>query len=231
MHEGHRKRMISKLFGKKEMLTDHEMLEILLFYTIPRKNTNEIAHALIDNFGNLYNCLTSPVDSLITVEGVGEKTAAFLVTVGEIFTRIDKQNNNLPIVFSYESSKKALIDSFKHYTEEKFLALFLNKKGQIILRKIFCSHSDNSVSVSVDNLLHGVLSQKPYSVVICHNHISGNCQPSFTDDKATEKIYLALRLHNVILYDHIIVSGDNSYSYHYEGRLEQIINNLKTIID
>ena len=90
MHEGHRKRLIQKLLDKKEVLSDHELLEILLFFAIPRKNVNEEAHRLIDDFGSLKNVLNVDADTLESVEGIGEKSAVFLSLIGEIYRRADE---------------------------------------------------------------------------------------------------------------------------------------------
>ena len=137
MHEGHRERLISKLIEGSTILSDHEILEILLFYTIPRKNTNEQAHLLLDNFGSLKGCFNADYSALVAIQGIGHKTASFIVTLGEIFRRMEEDKHQLPTIFSYDACKQILIDSFKHLNEEKFVALFLNKSGEIILRKIF----------------------------------------------------------------------------------------------
>lgn len=226
MHEGHRERLISKLIEGNTLLSDHEILEILLFYSIPRKNTNELAHKILDVFGSLKSCLSADYHSLISIEGVGHKTASFLVTIGEIFTRIEQDKNKLPIIFSYDGCKKMLVESFKNFSEEKFVAFFLNKSGEIVLRRIFCSHSENMVQLNVSELLKGVLIKKPHSVVVCHNHLSNSEKPSLADDRATKTLYLALRVQNIILYDHIIVSGDKTYSYRASDRLSKIIQSV-----
>ncbi len=230
MHEGHRERLISKLLEGNTILSDHEILEILLFYSIPRKNTNEQAHLILDNFGSLKACFSADHSALMAIEGIGHKTASFIVTLGEIFRRMEEDKHQLPIIFSYDGCKKILIDSFKHLSEEKFVALFLNKSGEIILRKIFSSHSDNMVNIDISDLLKGVLIKKPKSVVICHNHLSGINQPSFCDDNATAKIHLALKLNNITLSDHIIVAGNKTFSYRASDRLTTIINNIKEFL-
>ena len=230
MHEGHRERLISKLIEGSTILSDHEILEILLFYAIPRKNTNEQAHLLLDNFGSLKGCFNADYSALVAIQGIGHKTASFIVTLGEIFRRMEEDKHQLPTIFSYDACKQILIDSFKHLNEEKFVALFLNKSGEIILRKIFSSHSDSMVNIDIAELLKGTFVKKPNSVVICHNHLSGNSKPSYSDDKATEKIYLTLKLNNIALNDHIIVAGDKTFSYRASDRLEKIIKNVNGIL-
>ena len=222
MHAGHRERLISKLIGGNTLLSDHEILEILLFYTIPRKNVNDLAHRLISSFGSLQGCFSADYHSLISIEGVGHKTATFIITMGEIQARIAKNTNELPVIFSFDSCKQMLINSFRGSTEEKFCALFLDKQGKIVFRKIFSSHENNEVTIDIGELLKGTLVKKPHGVVICHNHLSNNCNPSDTDDRSTEKIYLALKLNGISLIDHIIVAGDKAFSYHVYDKLEAI---------
>ena len=222
MHEGHRERLISKLIGGNTLLSDHEILEILLFYTIPRKNVNDLAHRLINSFGSLQGCFSADYHSLLSIEGVGHKTATFIVTLGEIQARIEKNNNELPTIFSFDSCKQMLINSFRGATEEKFAALFLDKQGKIIFRKIYSSHSNSEVNVDLSELVKGTLVRKPHSVVICHNHLSNNINPSDADDKATEKIYMILKINGIALVDHIIVSGDKAFSYHVYDKLDAI---------
>ena len=231
MHEGHRERLISKLIEGNTLLSDHEVLEILLFYAIPRKNVNEIAHNLMSAFGSLLGCLTADYNSLISVDGIGHKTATFLVTLGEIQTRITDQKVHIPEILSFDQCKQLLINSFRGLTEEKFGALFLDKQGKIIFRKFFSSHSDHSVCVDVSELLKGVLSRKPHGVILCHNHVSGNPTPSDIDDKSTQKIYAILKLNDIALLDHIIVSGDKAYSYRVYDRLDTIKKKVDQNID
>jgi DNA repair protein RadC len=230
MHEGHRERLISKLIANTDSLSSHEVLEILLFYSIPRKNTNGLAHKLLDTFGDLSGVFSANYDALIAVEGIGHKTATFLTTLKAINNRIEQEKPNAPVIYSYDSCKSMLINSFRGATEEKFVALFLNKNGMIITRKIFSSHSDNMVNFDLNELLKGVISMKPVSAVICHNHISGTPLPSYSDDKATEKIYLTLKLNNVVLYDHIIVSGDKTFSYRVSDRLSIVEKNISKLL-
>ena len=230
MHEGHRERLIAKLISNENILSPHEVLEILLFYAIPRKDVNELAHRLLDTFGTIEGCLTADYDSLIAINGVGHKTATFFTTLNTLNNIISEEKNKMPVIFSFDSCKQMLINSFRGATEEKFVAFFLDKRGTILVRKIFSSHSTNMVNFDLSDLIKGVLSKKPHSAVICHNHLSGNPKPSYSDDVATEKIMLSLKISNVILYDHIIVSGDNIFSYRSANRLDAIESKVNKII-
>lgn len=230
MHEGHRERLIAKLISNENILSPHEVLEILLFYAIPRKNVNELAHKLLDTFGTIEGCLTADYDSLIAIDGIGHKTATFFTTLNKLISIIAEEKNKMPAIFSFDGCKQMLINSFRGATEEKFVAFFLDKRGTILVRKIFSSHSANMVNFDLTDLLKGSLSKKPHSAVICHNHLSGNAKPSYCDDIATEKIMLTLKLSNVILYDHIIIAGENTFSYRSANRLDAIESKVNKII-
>lgn len=226
MHEGHRKRMISKLLSDDQLLTDHELLEILLFYAVPRKNVNGTAHNLLDAFGTLENVMSSDADALIGVEGVGERTAAFIVAIEKIYRRMQSHPSQNPSLISYDVSRRYLIDTFRGLNEEKFIALFLNKQGYLVMRKVFSSHSACSVDIDLTELQKGLAAKKPYSVIIAHNHLSGSPLPSLCDDETTEKLTAVLRLNGVILNDHIIVSGDKTYSYSSSGKMDKYKRNV-----
>lgn len=222
MHEGHRRRMIGKLLNKKEVLSDHEILEILLFYCIPRKNVNELAHRLLDAFGCLNNVINSEPETLCSVDGVGMKTAEFLVALSEGFKRAKETDVVFPELFSFESCKPVLKLAFKNMSSEVFMALFLDKKSKIIMRKIFCSHSHSIVEITLKELTRGIEYAKPEGVIICHNHLSGNVNPSSYDDEATLLIQQALSPFSIKLIDHIIVTNNDFYSYHSNRRLEAL---------
>ena len=100
MHEGHRKRMIERLENGEAGLSDHEILELLLFNAIPRKNTNEIAHALLNKFGSISAISRADLESLKAVEGIGEGTAAYLRCVFLLMERMKfEPEKNFPIFY------------------------------------------------------------------------------------------------------------------------------------
>lgn len=229
MHEGHRERMLKKLLSNSD-LSDHELLEILLFYAIPRKNVNELAHSILNSFGDIRKVFAADGAALKSIEGVGDRTAAFLITIGKCMRVCEEKGFKTLPKFSYEDFKKPLIAAFKPFTEEKFVAFYLDACGNTVLRKIFSSHSSSFVEIDTRELVKGVLLTEPKSVVVCHNHLSGDVSPSYSDDKATRQIYAALRFHGVRLSDHIIVCGEKTYSYNSDGKLLKIIDEIEQII-
>ena len=94
------------------------------------------------------------------------------------------------------------------------------------MRKTFSSHSEYTVNIELGELQKGIAAKKPNSVIIAHNHLSGNPKPSILDDETTEKLTAILKLNNVILSDHIIVAGDKTYSYRSAGKLDKYYRNM-----
>lgn len=223
MHEGHRRRMINKLMDKADSLSEHEILEIMLYYCIPRINVNEIAHALLNSFGNLYNVLNSDVTTLCNVPGVGMKTAEYFSAVREFYKRVQKSEYSKISLLNFESCKPVLKLAFKNIESEAFVALYLDKSGNLLFKKTFCSHSIANVNINLSELVKGLNFERIESVIVAHNHLSGNETPSFSDDKATIQIFECLGKINVKLSDHIIVCENNFFSYRTSGRLFELI--------
>lgn len=221
VHKGHRERQTEKILQKNK-LSNHEILEILLFYAIPRKDVNELAHSLLNSFGSLKRVFEADAEMLKSVKGVGDRTAAFLIAIGRCIDICAHENEPLPQRFSYDDFKPSLIAAFKPFSEEKFVAFYLDTKGKILLRKIFSNHSPSYVEIKTDELLKGVFSVGASAVVVCHNHLSGDPNPSYSDDRATAAICGSLLSTGVRLADHIIVAGENTFSYRASGRLDKI---------
>lgn len=221
LHKGHRERQIEKLLSGGK-LSNHEILEILLFYAIPRKDVNELAHVLLNSFGSLKRVFEADPEMLESVDGVGERTAAYLAAIGKCLDLCMTEKQPEPVRFSYNDFKPALIAAFKPFSEEKFVAFYLDAKGRILLRKIFSNHSPAFVEIKTGELLKGVFSVSASSIVVCHNHLSGDPTPSYSDDRATASVLNALLSTGVKLADHIVVAGENTFSYRASGRLDEI---------
>lgn len=222
LHEDHRQRMKNRLANNADSLSRHELLEILLFYAIPRKNVNPLAHILVDRFVTLDNVLHATEEELLGVEGVGKNTADFLVCVGKIADRIEQERTKTPGVYSYHSVREYLISFYKSARQEFFVVFFLDSKRNIIAQRRFTSDNSRRVLFDMKDLTSSISALKPAGVVITHNHPSGNPSPSDSDIATTRRIFALLRFTGVRLFDHIIVSDDSAYSFFYEGMLEKI---------
>lgn len=221
IHDGHRKRLREKYKNGKEIFNEHELLELLLGYAIARKDTNELAHKLIKEFGSLSKILSMPVEVLSQVDGVGETTATLLSLVGYVST-VRKKEKALQKMDSISAVKKIAIDLFKDLTKEVLYIFYVDANKNVISYSFLCDECNSSVAVDFDKIAKDIIAYKPKSVVIMHNHFSKYPLPSENDDKATANVYTFLNFHKVALLDHIIVSGNEIYSYFYDGRLESI---------
>ena len=223
LHEGHRERMIKKFLSSPESMPDHEILEILLFYAIPRKDTNPLAHQLIRTFGSFYKVMSKSSKELMTVDGVGEKTATYLSLLGEIVKRIrvDEEKEKLG-KGSFKFYKNEFMDLFHNVTTENSVILLLDKKHNEITRLTYTNNSVGSVFVDSPELSKAIAVNKPTYLIIAHNHPSGNPMPSKNDDITTRKLYILCQVHGVTLADHFIVTEDEIFSYRKSLRLDYI---------
>ena len=223
IHNGHRERMMTKLQNNPSSLLDYELLEILLYFSIPRKDVNELSHILIRTFGSLKNIFSATAEELMSVKGVGKKTAVSILAISSIYKRIyNTKKQEKRQILSFDVVKDIVITSFLGVYKEQFNVYFFDKDYVLLSTLNFDNNSRSNVSVDIGEVAHSIAILKPTSVLIAHNHPSGNVEPSKSDDVSTAKIYLLCSSHGVSLLDHIIVFGSKTYSYYSEGRLDHI---------
>lgn len=230
MHEGHRQRILQRLEESGESLQDHELLEMMLFNAIPRKNTNGIAHSLIDAFGSLYGVFHATPAQLRSVKGVGPEVAAFLRCNGLIFSRIEKPKTN-PIKFNLQSFSEHVSKSFASLDQEVIEIFCLDGSERVKGSRRFTSDSANKVQVRSEEINRYIVGIMPNGIVAAHNHPEGTCRPSEEDDRFTAQLMMTCSLNNVKFYDHLITGKDGVYSYFRVGKMEDIrkkyhVNNL-----
>ena len=235
MHQGHRRRMYEKLkYGDK--LYDHELLEILLFNAYPRINTNPIAHSLLNTFVNLSGVLNASVEELCTVDGVGENVALYLKCIGEC-TKYLRGNTDAAVLKNFEDFQAYAVTRMRGRTEEVLEFYCLEKNGKLKKTFTYSCNEKSKVEVDSDKIVKIISTVKPYGVFIAHNHLSGNSQPSLSDDRFTKQVQLICNMNNVNFYDHCIYAADNNlFSYYKSGNLDDIkstysLDNLININD
>jgi len=214
MHEDHRERMRLR-FEKDgfENFSPHEVLEVLLFYAIPRKNTNEIAHRLIDTFGGFSQVLDAPIEELQKVEGVGRTSALLLKMVRSTMAyyalSLASEKKELCTIEDCADYLKAKLDGKKN---EELHMLCLDGKRCLINCVKLAEGDVCSANISPRKVVNAALSSNAIAVVLAHNHPGGFALPSDEDIKVTN--YLATTLYNtgIILLDHIIVSAEDYIS-------------------
>ena len=213
-HEGHRERLRKKfLLGDIDSFEDHEILELALFYAIPRKNTNEIAHNLLSNFGSVSAVFDAPINALKEVSGVGESAAIFIKLISSL-TRLYHERKYSPDkkCLSMEEINKLLVRKFIGRNEESVAIALLDAKGEILFNGIINKGSVNGVDLYVRKMIELVTLYNASSLVMAHNHPSGVAVPSPDDLNSTEKINNLFRTMRVTLLDHIIVADEDYIS-------------------
>lgn len=227
IHEGHRQRMYERL-SQSDALQDHELLEMILFNAIPRKNTNEIAHALLSAFGSLRAVFDAPMEALMSVEGIGESTAAYLRCMSICMKRLASED----IKALNASAPAEIVPKIRERLgglEKEALEIYcLNSRGQVIYVQRFSSGDAASARVPVEEVGKLLGSMKPAAIILAHNHVSGRAKPSEQDDRCTAIISLLCNLHNVALLDHFILAPRDTYSYYTHGRI-QVLRDACTV--
>lgn len=209
-HDGHRERLRSKFLTSPASLEDHELLELLLFYVIPRCNTNELAHRLIDRFGSLHGVLDAGRPAITCVEDAGEKTALFLRIVSEVLSRYERSASDKPVLLdSYAEFGSYLKRLFVGTDNEiAFILLFDSSKKLILCKKISEGYSCGNY-VSTREIAALAISNNAAGVVLAHNHPGGKAIPSSEDIISTRRLESMFNVMDIAFIDHFIVSGND----------------------
>lgn len=219
IHDGHRKRL-KKLFRDEGLdnFYDYQALELLLYYCIPRKDTNPIAHALIDQFGSLAQVLEAPVEELQRVEGIGEHAATFLHLVTEISRYyLVNRAERIKVLSTIEDCARYLIPHFYGRRNETVFLLCLDAKCKMLCCREIGEGSVNSAGISVRKIVETALGVNATTVVLAHNHPSGIAVPSGDDIQTTRRVAMALSAVDIYLADHIVVADDDYVSMVQSG--------------
>lgn len=213
-HRDHRKRLRKQFMEQGgEGFHDHQLLELLLTYAIPRQDVNPLAHRLLDTYGSLSAVLRADPYSLMQVEGIGELSAVLLSLVGKlgpksIFTpatgpRIRTSTDAIPLC-------RALVSQSK---EEELWLISMNHAGRVIHTDRISRGTPTATPVYVRMVVECALRHGATAVILCHNHPTGNTAPSSLDISATQKLVKALEPLGITLCDHIIIGGNETFSF------------------
>lgn len=211
IHDGHRARKKEQFLRVGlDGFADHEALELLLFYAIPRRDTNPIAHALLQKFGSLDGVLNADVEELQRVEGVGESAALLLTLLPSIMRRAMHLPVKERILNSVESCGNYFLNLLGNERREVLYQACLDAKGKLLVCKKLSEGDADSAAFSVRQVVENALLSDASMVVLAHNHISGVALPSESDYIVTRRVKAALQAMDIKLMDHIIVS-DNDF--------------------
>ncbi len=229
VHTGHRQRLKSKVKenGLKSLST-HEAVELLLTYTIPQKDTNHLAHTLLNEFGNFANILDASYENLCKVKGVGAETALFLSTLPsyvELYKSSKLENRNSTLRHTQDC-----VDYFRANFEvrsrEYLYFVLLNKLKRVIRSFAIEGNDDCSITLDMPYITSKITGENVDSIVIYHTHPNGNVFPSADDLITTQNILNLCCMIQVKMYDHIILNETEYYSFNQHGELTKMMDYL-----
>lgn len=218
IHDGHRKRMRQRYKnGGLKGFADHEVLELLLYYSVPQRDTNPIAHRLLDRFGTLKDVFCADIDRLTQVDGITENSAVLIRMIPEIMGRAKvSESRDIPLD-SAEKLCEFCKNLFFGESVEVAKIICLDSK----LRVVGCEDLGSGSNLkTVFNSRDAVKASFKYNadiVVLCHNHPGGSSRPSNADLSSTTLIKNTLSSLGIRLLDHIIVGSDSVVSLKNEG--------------
>lgn len=219
VHDGHRDRLRRRFVAEGlDNFTDIQVLELLLFYCIPRRDTNELAHALLKRFGSLSQVMETNPEELMTVEGIGYNTAVFLnlIPAAGRFYSVDRISQT-KVLLTTEECGQYLLRYFEGRKQETVFLLCLDAKCKVLCCQQVGEGSVNSAGVPVRRVVEMALAANATTVVLAHNHPSGLALPSHEDISTTRRIAMALEAVEINLADHIIVADDDFVSLTQSG--------------
>ena len=211
-HDGHRDRLRTLfLRNGAENMQPHQVLEMLLHNVIPRCDTNELAHRLIERFGSFSGVLDAGLEDLMAVKGMGKKSAVFLKMLPGISrVYVDDKYKNGRSIQSIEEIGDFLLQLFAGCTNERFYLVCMDRTCRIQQTILIAEGTMDAVMVDTRRVVEAALGSNAACVVLAHNHPQGFAIPSERDIATTLRLVEGLSVINVTVNDHIIVA-DNDY--------------------
>ncbi|MCC6597938.1 MAG: DNA repair protein RadC [Alphaproteobacteria bacterium] len=218
-YHGHRDRLRERfLQGGPDTLQDYELLELVLFMAIPRRDVKPLAKDMLKKFGDLPGLLSAPVDELLKIDGISENTATALKAVAATAHRMMKRElMHRPVLNSWSRLMDYCSSTMAHETREHFRILFLNKKNELIGDEIQGSGTVDHTPAYPREIMKRALDLGATALILLHNHPSGDPSPSQADIDMTRLIIRAAEPFNIVIHDHIIIARNGYSSFKNQG--------------
>ena len=218
-HLGHRARMRAKLLqAGPDALLDHELLKMVLFLAVPRRDTKPIARALLARFGSFANALSAPLTDLREVEGLGEAGAAALRTVQGAALRLARAEIiDRPVLDNWDRLIAYLTAVLSREKVEQFRVLFLDTRNRLIADEAQTRGTVNHTPVYPREVVRRALELQATALILVHNHPSGDPTPSRADREMTQEVKAAAAVLGIVLHDHLVVGNGRHLSFRREG--------------
>lgn len=222
IHKGHRQRVKERYLSEGlDGFQDHEVLEFLLFYCIPMKDTNELAHKMILEFGTLAGLFEADPMEISKRCGVSENTAILVSSVTSFARRYDKvKRGTKPVLNSSSKAGEYAVSLFIGRTYEALYVICLDSQSRLNHAQLVHEGTINEVTVYPRLVVETALRHKANSVILAHNHPGGTLHPSNADIEMTKRVMIALEAISINVMDHIIVAGDKYVSFAEKGLME-----------
>lgn len=228
-HYGHRQRLKDRIrSGGYSGLQMHEVLEFLLTYTVPQKNTNQTAHNLLKTFGSFSKVLDASRQELMSVDGIGEESALFLNTLPKIFQTYQQSKSSKNVILN------TIRDCIKYFREniivqktESMYILCMNANNELL--RVFEIDSNNSKNVSfkIRDLIENILPTKPASIIMFHTHPQASCVPSNEDIATTSQVIITCYTLGLAFRDHIIFNETEHFSFGANNILQKLFSRIE----
>lgn len=215
VHAGHRKRLRQRFIndGNLNNFQSHEVLELLLFYALPRRDTNALAHKIINKYGSLKRVFEMPAEELINNRDLTENAAVLLSLIKQVAKDYILSETESRLKIRSKNDAAGIVEPLlAHRINEAFCIICLDVNQNVINIECFEEGEPGYTDIDVDRVIAKVVEHKAAFAIIAHNHPNGTYSPSSDDISTTNVIRRALSMANVTLMDHLIVCGDRSYS-------------------
>lgn len=228
LHKDHRQRVRARyLQDGVQSMPDHNILELLLFFGIPYKDTNNIAHELIEQFGSLNGVFDASVAELHRVDGIGENTAVLISLIKDIITIYNSRDSKM----NSDTSEQDAIEEYirRKYageTRECVYMLSVDSSGKIQRCVKICEGSPDSAFLTARMVVETAVNFNSQNVILAHNHPNGFAVPSMADVTATTEFCKILSSIGINLADHIIVSGDDQFSMAKSSKYKSLFGQI-----
>jgi DNA repair protein RadC len=219
--EGHRQRLRARLLAAgPDSVADHELLELVLFLALPRRDTKPIAKAMIARFGSFANAIAAPLNELRGVDGMGEAGAAALKTVQAAALRLMRAElKTAPVLANWDQLMGYLTAVLSRERVEQFRILFLDNRNRLLADEAQARGTVNHTPVYPREVAKRALELHATALILVHNHPSGDPAPSRPDIEMTREIKAALSTVSVVVHDHVIIGNGAWLSFRKEGLL------------
>jgi len=219
--EGHRARMRARLLSAgPDAVADHELLEMVLFLALPRRDTKALARVLIARFGSFSNAIAAPLTDLRAVEGIGEAGAAALKTVQAAALRLARAEViDRPVMNNWDRLMEYLNAVLARERVEHFRILFLDSRNRLLADEAQARGTVDHTPVYPREVVKRALELHCTAIIMVHNHPSGDPSPSADDVTMTREIVQAARALSIVVHDHIIIGNGRWLSFRREGLL------------